>query len=89
MKRLKNSKNWQTLSQKLLNAIFWNPKILVEKKEQQKQQQQQQQQQNKQTKKTLGTLIKWDNQTEKQKETKGTKRAKCYYYLVRLARVAF
>ena len=24
----------------------------------------------------------------KQKETKGTKRAKCYYYLVRLARVA-
>ena len=88
MKRLKNSKNWQTLSQKLLNAIFWNPKILVEKKEQQKQQQQQQQQ-NKTKQKTLGTLIKWDRQTEKQKETKGTKRAKCYYYLVRLARVAF
>ena len=28
----------------------------------------------------------WDGQTEKQKKTKGTKRAKCYY-LMKLARV--
>ena len=30
-----------------------------------------------------------DRQTEKQKETKGTERAECYYYLINLARVAF
>ena len=29
----------------------------------------------------------WDRQTEKQKKTKGTKKAKCYYYLMKLARV--
>ena len=30
-----------------------------------------------------------DRQTEKQKKTKGTRRAKCYYYLIKLARVVF
>ena len=53
--------------------IFWIPKILAEKTKKQK---------------PLGSKITRDRQTVKQKETKGTKRAKCYY-LIKPARVAF
>ena len=28
----------------------------------------------------------WHRQTEKQKKSKGTKRTKCYYYLIKLAK---
>ena len=71
VKILKNSKNEQILSQNLLDAMFWIPKILVEKK---------------QKTKTLRPYM-WDRQTEKQKKTEETKRAKCYYYLIKLAKV--
>ena len=53
---------------------FEFPKILAEKTKKQK---------------PLGSKITRDRQTVKQRETKGTKRAKCYYYLIKPARVAF
>ena len=31
----------------------------------------------------------WNRQTEKQNEAKGTKKAKCYYYLIKWASVVF
>ena len=41
-------------------------------------------------KKTKNTRpLNYKRQAEKQKETKRTKEAKCYYYLIKLVRVAF
>ena len=53
-----------------MDAMFWIPKILVEKK---------------QKTKTLGPYM-WDRKTEKQKKTKGIKGKKCYYYLIKFAK---